>query len=121
MLQSITQRARHPSAATRETEREVVAAISSAEGSADLSRGGGRALGFALPLLALAAGAALGYSSTRWLGFRTSSEPTGVLREFTSSLRSAAMGEILSRESAWTSVWVGSSPSCCAKPERVPE
>ena len=68
MLQSITQRARNPSTATRETEREVVAAISSAEGSADLLRGGGRALGFALPLLALAAGAALGYSSTRWLG-----------------------------------------------------
>ena len=68
MLQSITQRARHPSAATRETEREVVAAISSAEGSANLARGGGRALGFALPLLALAAGVALGYGGTRWLG-----------------------------------------------------
>src|SRR5205807_8269423 len=68
MLQSITQRARNPSEATRDTQREVVAAISSAEGSADLPRRGGRASGFALPLLALAAGAALGYGGTRWLG-----------------------------------------------------
>src|SRR5436309_322305 len=67
MQNSILQFARR-SAAPREAEREVVAAISSAEGSANLARGGGRrAVGFALPLLAFAAGAALGYSSSRWL------------------------------------------------------
>ena len=67
MQNSILQFARR-SSAPREAEREVMAAISSAEGSANLARGGGRrAVGYALPLLALAAGVALGYGGTRWL------------------------------------------------------
>jgi hypothetical protein len=55
--------------APRETEREVVAAISSAQGSADdlVRDSRRRAIGIALPLLALAAGVALGYSGFRWL------------------------------------------------------
>jgi hypothetical protein len=60
--------ARRSRTAPQEAEREVVAAISSAEGSLDLPRpAGGRTFGLLVPFLALAAGAALGYSSTRWL------------------------------------------------------
>jgi hypothetical protein len=57
-------------AATGETEPEVVAAISSAEGSPDLPlsfRSGGIGLGHLRPLLLLGAGLALGYGVSRWL------------------------------------------------------
>ncbi len=67
MLHNILERTTKPKAMPPETEREVVAAISSAEGSANLLRGGGRAVGFGVPLLSLAAGAAVGYGATRWL------------------------------------------------------
>src|SRR5947208_14465449 len=67
MQQNILERATNWKATPRETEREVVAAISSAEGSANLLRGGGRAVGFGVPLLSLAAGAMVGYGAARWL------------------------------------------------------
>src|SRR5712692_11038690 len=67
MLHNILERTTKPKAMPPETEREVVAAISSAEGSANPLRGGGRAVGFGVPLLSLAAGAAVGYGATRWL------------------------------------------------------
>jgi len=51
----------------QEAEREVVAAISSAEGSANLLPSSGRAVGIGLPLLSLAAGAIVGYGAARWL------------------------------------------------------
>jgi hypothetical protein len=57
-------------AATRETEPEVVAAVSSAEGSPDLPlsfRSGGIGLGHLRPVLLLGAGLALGYGISRWL------------------------------------------------------
>ena len=57
-------------AATRETEPEVVAAVSSAEGNPDqpLSfRIGGIDFAYLRPMLLLGAGLALGYSVSRWL------------------------------------------------------
>jgi hypothetical protein len=51
----------------QEAEREVVAAISSAEGGANLLPSSGRAVGIGLPLLSLAAGAMVGYGAARWL------------------------------------------------------
>jgi hypothetical protein len=67
MLHNIIERTTKPKATPPETEREVVAAISSAEGGTNLLRGGGRAVGFGVPLLSLAAGAMVGYGATRWL------------------------------------------------------
>ncbi len=57
-------------AATRETEPEVVAAVSSAEGSPDLPlsfRSGGIGFGHLRSVLLLGAGLALGYGVSRWL------------------------------------------------------
>lgn len=56
-------------AATKETEPEVVAAISSAEGSPDLPtafRIGTFEVSYAGALLLLAAGLGLGYGAARW-------------------------------------------------------
>jgi hypothetical protein len=56
-------------AATRETEPEVVAAISSGEGSPELPtafRIGGFEVSHGGALLLLAAGLALGYGAARW-------------------------------------------------------
>jgi hypothetical protein len=67
MLHKIIERATTNSKAIpQEAEREVVAAISSAEGGANPFRGGGRAAGFGVPLLSLAAGAMVGYGAARW-------------------------------------------------------
>ena len=66
--QDITERPPTSIAATRETELEVVAAVSSAEGSPDLPlsfRVSG--IGYLRPLLLLSAGLALGYGVSRWL------------------------------------------------------
>ena len=59
-------------AATAETEPEIVAGISSAEGSPDLPTdiriaGGWRFAPLGLGLLLLGAGAAAGYALVRWL------------------------------------------------------
>jgi hypothetical protein len=70
MEQDITETPLTSIAATGETEPEVVAAISSAEGSPDLPlsfRSGGIGLGHLRPLLLLGAGLALGYGVSRWL------------------------------------------------------
>jgi hypothetical protein len=68
MVHDITDLARKSSVAPKEAESEVVAAISSAEGSANLLRSRRHGVGLGLPLLALVAGAALGYSGVRWFG-----------------------------------------------------
>src|ERR1051326_1873560 len=68
MQQNVTELARKWRT-PRGAEQEVVAAISSAEGKTNLDRGGGHyAVGVGVALLALVAGAALGYSGMRWLG-----------------------------------------------------
>jgi hypothetical protein len=67
MQHNIVERAAGLTATPWETEREVVAAISSAEGSANLRRGGARTVGIGLPLLSVAAGVVVGYGATRWL------------------------------------------------------
>ena len=70
MDQDITEPPPTSSAATRETEPEVIAAIASAEGSPDLPlsfRSGGIGLGHLRPVLLLSAGLALGYGVSRWL------------------------------------------------------
>jgi hypothetical protein len=69
MDQDITERPPTSSAATSETEPEVVAAVSSAEGRPDLplSFRSGIGLGHLRPLLLLGAGLALGYGVSRWL------------------------------------------------------
>jgi hypothetical protein len=69
MEQDITETPLTSIAATGETEPEVVAAISSAEGSPDLPlpRSGGIGLGHLRPVLLLGAGLALGYGVSRWL------------------------------------------------------
>ena len=57
-------------AATKETEPEVVAAVSSAEGSPDLPlsfRIAGIDFAYLRPMLLLGAGLALGYGVSRWL------------------------------------------------------
>jgi hypothetical protein len=69
MFQNIPDLARKSSAAPKEAEREVEAAISSAEGSVNPLRSSRpHDFGLGLPLLALVAGAALGYSGMRWFG-----------------------------------------------------
>src|SRR5437868_2493160 len=69
MANRIIDFARRSRAAPQEAEREVVAAVSSAEGRLGLPRGASRgAYGLLVPFLALAAGAALGYGGSRWLG-----------------------------------------------------
>ncbi len=67
--QDITERPPTSSAATGETEPEVVAAVSSAEGRPDLplSFRSGIGLGHLRALLLLGAGLALGYGVSRWL------------------------------------------------------
>jgi hypothetical protein len=70
MDQDITERPPTSSAATAETEPEVVAAVASAEGRPDLPvsfRGSGIGFGRLRPLLLLGAGLALGYGVSRWL------------------------------------------------------
>jgi hypothetical protein len=67
--QDLTEHPPTSSAATRETEPEVVAAVASAEGRPDLPssfRGGG-GFGYLRPLLLLGAGLSLGYGVSRWL------------------------------------------------------
>jgi hypothetical protein len=68
--QDITETPPTSIAATGETEPEVVAAVSSAEGSPDLPlsfRTGGIGLAYLRPVLLLGAGLALGYGISRWL------------------------------------------------------
>jgi len=68
--QDITETPPTSIAATRETEPEVVAAVSSAEGSPDLPlsfRIGGIDFAYLRPMLLLGAGLALGYGVSRWL------------------------------------------------------
>ena len=68
--QEITERPPTSNAATRETEPEVVAAVSSAEGSPSLPlsfRIGGIGFGRLRPLMLLAGGLAVGYGVSRWL------------------------------------------------------
>ena len=68
--QDITERPPTSIAATGETEPEVVAAVASAEGSADLPlsfRSDGGRPGYLRPMLLLGAGLALGYGVSRWL------------------------------------------------------
>jgi hypothetical protein len=70
MRQDITEAAPTASATTSDTEPEVVAAISSAEGGPDAPtafRAGGFGPGLGRPLLLLAAGMVLGYGAARWL------------------------------------------------------
>jgi hypothetical protein len=70
MDQDITERPPTSIAATGETEPEVVAAVSSAEGRPDLPlsfRSGGIGLRYLRPMLLLGAGLALGYGVSRWL------------------------------------------------------
>jgi hypothetical protein len=69
MVHDITDLARKSTVAPKEAESEVVAAISSAEGSVNPLRSSRpHDFGLGLPLLALVAGAALGYSGMRWFG-----------------------------------------------------
>jgi hypothetical protein len=70
MDQDITERPPTSSAATGETEPEVVAAVASAEGRPDLPlsfRSGGIGFAYLRPVLLLGAGLALGYGVSRWL------------------------------------------------------
>jgi len=70
MDQEITERAPTSSAATKETEPEVVAAISSAEGNPSLPlsfRIGGIEFPVARTAMLLAGGLALGYGISRWM------------------------------------------------------
>jgi hypothetical protein len=70
MDQDITERPPTSSAATRETEPEVVAAVSSAEGSPNLPlsfRIGGISIGHWRAMMLLAGGLAVGYGVSRWL------------------------------------------------------
>ncbi len=68
--QEITERPPSSSAATGETEPEVVAAVSSAEGSPSLPlsfRIGGIGIGQWRAMMLLSAGLAVGYGISRWL------------------------------------------------------
>jgi hypothetical protein len=68
--QDLTEHPPTSSAATRETEPEVVAAVASAEGRPDLPssfRTGNIGFAYLRPLLLLSAGLALGYGVSRWL------------------------------------------------------
>jgi hypothetical protein len=70
MDQDITERPPTSSAATGETEPEVVAAVSSAEGSPSLPlsfRIGGIGIGHWRTMMLLAGGLAVGYGVSRWL------------------------------------------------------
>ena len=70
MRRAISEPAPGSNATTKDTEPQVVAAISSAEGTSELSPtsgSGGLASAFARPLLLLTAGAMLGYGAGRWL------------------------------------------------------
>ena len=70
MDQEITERAPTSTAATRETEPEVVAAISSAEGNPSLPlsfRIGGIEFPVGRTVMLLAGGLALGYGISRWM------------------------------------------------------
>ena len=67
MQQNLIERVTNWRGIPQEPEREVVAAISSAEGSANLLPSTRRrAVGISLPLLSLAAGAMVGYGAARW-------------------------------------------------------
>jgi len=70
MRRAIREPAPTSNATTKNTEPQVVAAISSAEGTSELSPPSGNgalASAVARPLLLLTAGAMLGYGAGRWL------------------------------------------------------
>ncbi len=70
MRRAIREPAPTSNATTKNTEPQVVAAISSAEGTEELSStsgNGGLAPTVARPLLLLTAGVMLGYGGSRWL------------------------------------------------------
>ena len=70
MRRAISEPAPGSNATTKDTEPQVVAAIASAEGTAELppaSGNGGLAPAVARPLLLLTAAAMLGYGAGRWL------------------------------------------------------